>query len=73
MTPLSEAVMELRLVAQQAAASLAALGPAPSAAALEDHRSAVMGELLDALDRADSGLGTRLMLALYPNTNGLMR
>lgn len=70
--PLTPTVVELRLVAQQAAASLAALGPAPTASDLEDHRTAVMGELLDALDRVDCGLGTRLMLVLYPNTNGLM-
>ncbi len=70
--PVSEAVVELRLVAQQAAASLAALGPEPTPAALEDHRTAVMGDLFDALDRADLGLGTRLMLALYPHTSGLV-
>ena len=69
MTPLSEAVLELRLVASKAEQDLADLGPEPASHAIEDHRVRVSAELFDALDRADRSLGTRLMLAMYPQAN----
>lgn len=71
MTPLTEAVIELRLVAHKAQQSAASLGQAPRRGDIEDHRTAVMAELFDACDRFDPGLGTALMLAMYPHTNGV--
>lgn len=59
------------MVAGRAELALAKLGPQPRHSDLEDHRTAVLGELLDAFDRAEPGLGTRLMLAMYPNANGV--
>ncbi len=35
---------------------------------LEDHRTEVIGELLDALNRCHPGLGERLQAAMYPLT-----
>lgn len=67
MTPLSEAVIELRLVVSRAEAS------APPASASHDQfvdfRTATVADLMDAMDRFDTGLGTRLLLAMYPHAN----
>lgn len=71
MTPLTEAVIELRIVATKAEQAAARLGPTPRRGDIEDHRTAVTAELLDACDRFDPGLGTQLMLAMYPHTNGV--
>lgn len=71
MLPLTEAVIEVRIVAHNAERALANLGTSPKHGDLEDHRTAALCELLDAFDRLDPGLGTRLMLALYPGTNGM--
>lgn len=37
-----------------------------SAGDLEDHRTEVIGELLDALNRAQPGLGDTFQAAMYP-------
>lgn len=34
-----------------------------------DHRTESIAHLLDAIDRIEPGLGTRLMFALYPKSN----
>lgn len=67
MSPFTDPVLELRLVAQKAeeAASAASIAQA-SHADMEDHRAAVLGDLLDAIDRIDAGLGARLLRAMYP-------
>jgi hypothetical protein len=46
------------------AARFAGLPPTP--AEMEDHRTWVMGELLDTLDRIQPGIGDTLMAAMYP-------
>jgi hypothetical protein len=67
MTPFTDPVLELRLVAHKAEAAMAAvLAGSATHLDLEDHRTAVLGELLDAVDRIDPGLGNRLLHALYP-------
>lgn len=67
MSPFTDPVLELRLVAHKAetAASAASMAQA-SHADMEDHRAAVLGDLLDAIDRIDPGLGSRLLRAMYP-------
>lgn len=71
MQPYTDPVLELRLVVQKAEAKAAALPEQPSHGQFEDHRTEVIGELLEALDRIDRSLGTRLMLAMYPKSSGL--
>lgn len=70
MTPLNTAVAELSLAvatAERRARSLmAASCMPPSADDLHDHRTAVAGDLSDAIDRVVPGLGQRFMSALYP-------
>lgn len=67
MSPFTDPALELRLVAQKAerAAQAVSLGQA-SHLDLEDHRTAVLGDLLDAVDRIEPGLGSRLLHAMYP-------
>lgn len=67
MSPLTEAVAELRLVVAHAESSKPAAGA--SHHQLEDFRADTIGNLVEALDRVDTGLGTRLLLAMYPNAN----
>lgn len=67
MIPLSEAVLELRLVVAQA--EDLAPGLCASHGHLEDFRTETYAHLMDALDRVDPGLGTRLLLALYPHAD----
>lgn len=75
MTPLSEAVTELRMVVDRAEALAYSAPPAGCTpyrintrpTSLEDLRTETVASLLDAMDRIDSGLGTRLMLVLYPH------
>lgn len=73
MMPFDAAVMELRLATQKAetAASAASIAQA-SHADMEDHRAAVLGDLLDAIDRIDHGLGSRLLRAMYPRVTAPM-
>lgn len=67
MTPLTEAMTELRLVVARAEQNRAANDA--SFATFEDKRIKTMADLFDALDRVETGLGTRLMLAMYPATD----
>ena len=64
MSPFTDPVLELRLVAERA--EFPVFDAATPHARLEDHRTDVLGELLDAIDRIDPGLGTRLLHAMYP-------
>lgn len=66
MTPLSEAATELRLVVQRAEDRADRKAPE---LCHEDLRTETLGDLMDAMDRIDMGLGTRLMLVLYPHTD----
>lgn len=75
MTPLNQARTELRLAVLQAEGRAHGWAELPTAqecgydvyaARAEDHRVAVLGDVADALDRIDPGLGSRLMQALYP-------
>lgn len=67
MSPFTDAVTELRLVAHKAEAAVAAvLQGRATHMDLEDHRTAVLGELLDAVDHIEPGLGDRLLKAMYP-------
>jgi hypothetical protein len=77
MTPVNKELAELLLAIGQAerrgVATLldAALktelgGPELRADVLEDHRVAVAGDLADALDNIQPGLGRRWMQAMYP-------
>lgn len=74
MSPLTFATTELRLVLHHAGTrSLQMLishaeGRPASHSALEDHRTQTVGELLDAIDRIDPGLGAALMKVMYPYT-----
>ena len=73
MTPIHQAIAELRLVVGQAerraigarAEVLGSQGPDAARHALEDLHAAIHGDLCDALDRIDSGLGTKLFTALH--------
>ena len=67
MTPLTEAVTELRLVVAHAEGSQPAVGATHHQ--LEDFRADTIGNLVEALDNVDTGLGTRLLLAMYPHAN----
>ena len=72
MNPVSESVIELRLVVERAehrAAGTPAFDHSKPLASLEDLRTETVADLMDAMDRLDTGLGTRLMLALYPQTD----
>lgn len=66
MTPLSHAATELRLAVERAEARADALA---RGANLEDFRTETLSDLMDAMDRVDMGLGTRLMLVLYPHAD----
>ena len=72
MQPYTDPVLELRLVVMEAEARAASLLPANAThPQMEDHRTELIGELLEALDRIDRGLGTRLMLAMYPKASAM--
>lgn len=71
MTPLPEVVVELRLLVQFAETEAQKLPVLATHGAYEDHRTAVIGELLGALDRIQIGLGTRLLLAMYPRSSSM--
>lgn len=43
--------------------------PSTHQAHLQDHRTAVAGDLADEMDLIEPGLGTRLMQAMYPEIN----
>ena len=71
MTPHNQLVAELLLVAEGAEVKAQRVRSAPGAPAfgvVEDHRAEVLGDLLDAIDRVQPGLGTRLHLAMNPLT-----
>lgn len=66
MTPLTLPQLELRLAVQKAETRAAGLRAGASHPDLEDHRTEAVADLLDAIDRIDCGLGTRMLLAMYP-------
>lgn len=66
MTEATGAHVELRVLVQRAEDK--SPGIAASHGDLEDFRTSVAADLMDALDRMEVGLGTRLMLALYPRS-----
>lgn len=69
MTPLSAAHTELALCIthiEKRHEALRAKGLREHLA-WEDHRTEAIGDLWEAMDRIDAGLGTRLFLALYPH------
>lgn len=72
MTPLSHAITELRLAVDRAYGRGTALllrneeGPAVTQSQLQDHRTEITGDLCDALDRIQPGLGSTLLAAMYP-------
>jgi hypothetical protein len=68
-TELAIAVAAAELRAADCKAQLAKLPPSQHQAHLHDHRTAVAGDLADALDRIEPQLGARLMQALYPEVN----
>ena len=70
MTPLTEAVTELRLVVDRAEARAVGfpgfrINQRPLC--FEDLRTETVADLMDAMDRIEPGLGTRLQLVLYPH------
>ena len=69
MTPLTQAVAELRLAV--AAIERRELPPGASYSDLQDLRTEALAELLDAMDRIDPALGTRVHMVLYPRVNAL--
>jgi hypothetical protein len=76
MSPLTTAHAELQIAVARAMARadtvrgrLSALPPSTHPAELHDHRTAVAGDMADALDRIEPGLGTRWMQAAYPEVN----
>ncbi len=72
MSPVNTTIAELRLVVDQATARCVAMqaqigaGIKPTPDAFSDHRTEIVGELIDCLDRVDPGLGGKLLHALYP-------
>lgn len=73
MTPLSTTLAELRLAVAQAERRAAKIAPPDKRLAafidpdvLHDHQVAVAGDIADAIDRIDPGLGTRWMQAMHP-------
>ena len=79
MTPLTNAVAELMLAIDTAEGrGVAALlrsanevgsgQPLFAYGVLEDHRVEVAGDLADALDRIQAGLGARFMQAMFPES-----
>lgn len=71
MQPYTDAVLELRILVKNAEAAALPLPADATHGQMEDHRTAVSGELFEALDRIDRGLGTRLMLAMYPKASAM--
>lgn len=68
-----DALAELALCAQRSVCTAMQLqaaaferGVQPGHQALEDHRTAVLGDLLTTLDGVSPGLGAAFMAALYP-------
>lgn len=74
MTPHTQLVAELLLVADKADMKAAHLRATRDAGGnvpygvTEDHRTEMLGDLLDAIDRGHPGLGTRLQTAMHPLT-----
>jgi hypothetical protein len=76
MTSLTPTHAELAIAVAQAEVRAAEVklqleGQLPSRrqAHLHDHRTAVAGDIADALDRIEPQLGTRWMQAMYPEVN----
>lgn len=70
MSPFSQAHAEAAQAVAQAVArahtlQLRAITPAD----LEDHRTAALGDMAEALNRVEPGLGDTWMQALYPELN----
>lgn len=68
-TELAIAVAHAEVRAASCTKQLAQLPPSQHQAHLHDHRTAVAGDIADALDRIEPELGTRLMQAFYPEAN----
>lgn len=75
MNPLNHAQTELRLAVERAEQRAVAWVDSPNEheccrvqydGRLVDHRTEVAGDMADALDKVDPGLGARFMQALYP-------
>jgi hypothetical protein len=65
------ALHQLVAGAEDAAAELVLLAEqegTPPFGTLEDHRTLILGDLFEAFDRIEAGLGTRLLKAMYPFT-----
>lgn len=71
MTPLNAALSELHLAVQKCEERASKLKPVAELRAddLHDHRTAVAGDIADALDLLTPDLGTRWMQAMYPEVN----
>ncbi len=68
-TELAISVAQAEVRAKECMAQLFKLPPSQRQAHLHDHRTAVAGDIADALDRIEPHLGTRLMQAMYPEVN----
>lgn len=72
MNPHSHLATEVLLVLDKAEALAATLqqrkaaGEVINPLSLEDHRTEVLGELFDAIERVHPGVATRLQAAMYP-------
>lgn len=66
MNPFSRDVEELRLACAHAESEAHMVVDRKDA---EDHRQAVIGSLLDAVDRIDPGLGMRFLRAMWPGVH----
>lgn len=75
MTPYNALVTELLLAADKADGRAAQLREKHDAGleipfgTLEDNRAELIGDLLEAIDRVQPGLGTRLLNAMHPLTS----
>ncbi len=70
MPPL-EHLVELRVAVKRAERRQAESAAGHITVSPEDLRTQAIGELLDAIDRIDPGLGTRLLLAMYPTAHAM--
>lgn len=74
MTPHTALVSELYMAATRAESEAAVLraahrGRQPPFGVVEDHRSKVLGDMLDAIESALPGLGQRFLQALHPTVD----
>jgi hypothetical protein len=67
--PPIEHLVELRVAVKRAEARRERLGAASQFGDSEDLRTETICEVVEAIDRIDPGLGTRLLMALYPRAD----